>query len=373
MPSRASSRPAPVIASPWTKGSVAGTAAGLRPKPRSSWPSPISAGSSDAPTAPLAPVSRIRMRGPSSPIGGRINIAVVQSELVGAVGDERCERERRRGGRGGGVADVDGAGRGGEQEVVDEAAVAGDGLGADAGEGGGQVVGRDARVRSGWPRRRRRGGWRRGAARWRRCASGGCSMRHVPGQLSACGVGHEQGGGAEQDVAVDGGREVDAEEREGGIGDGVDEAADEVAALGREAQVGAAEGDDAGVGVGAGEDGEAVGPQAGAEDGAPGFDIVAAVGAQADRACGGGDARHREGAAQLAAGRAHVGRPARGRPRRSRRRRCRARAARRCRPRAARPRAARRRRGAARRARRWRGRGARARRARAARRGAARR
>ena len=116
------------------------------------------------------------------------------------------------------------------------------------------------------------------------------AAQHAPGAGPAEAVARrdEQGGRAEQDVAVDPAREVDAEEGEGRVGDGVDEAADEVAALADEAQVGAAEGDDAGIGVGAGEDGEAVGPQAGAEDGALRFDRVAVGGAQADRASGRG-------------------------------------------------------------------------------------
>ena len=54
---------------------------------------------------------------------------------------------------------------------------------------------------------------------------------------------------------------------------------------GRSWQVGAPEGDDAGVGVGAREDGEAVGPQAGAEDGARG------VAPRRRRCCAGGSRR----------------------------------------------------------------------------------
>ena len=96
----------------------------------------------------------------------------------------------------------------------------------------------------------------------------------MPGQARARRRRDEQRGGAEQDVAV-GRVGVRWTPRKGRrwVGDGVDEAAHELAALGREAQVGAAEGDDAGVGVGAREDGEAVGPQAGAEDGAAGFEL----------------------------------------------------------------------------------------------------
>ena len=60
MPSSASPRPAPVIASPWTNARVAGTPAGSRPKPRSSWPSAVSAGTSLRRRRRLAPVRRIR-------------------------------------------------------------------------------------------------------------------------------------------------------------------------------------------------------------------------------------------------------------------------------------------------------------------------
>ena len=77
----------------------------------------------------------------------------------------------------------------------------------------------------------------------------------------------QQRGRADQHLVVNAAGEVDAEERQGGIGHGVDERAYEVAALGPQAQPGAAEGDDARVGVAAGRDREPVGPAAGAEDG----------------------------------------------------------------------------------------------------------
>src|SRR4051812_39910597 len=68
MPSSASSSPAPVTASPRTTGMSSATRAGSRAKPSSSWPSRASAGASSLPIAPLAPVSRIRMDVPSSPM-----------------------------------------------------------------------------------------------------------------------------------------------------------------------------------------------------------------------------------------------------------------------------------------------------------------
>ena len=61
--------------------------------------------------------------------------------------------------------------------------------------------------------------------------------------------------------------QVHAEERQRRVRHGVDQAADQVGALRREPQVGAAERDDARVGVGAGQPREAVRPGAGAEHG----------------------------------------------------------------------------------------------------------
>ena len=232
MPSRASSRPAPVIASPSTKGRRGGHAGGVA-----------------AEAAQLVAVGgeRGEQRGADGAAGageqdpheGSIvayraagsNERVGQASSAGVVGDERCERERRRGGGRGGVADVDGVGRGGEQEVVDEAAVAGDGLGADAGEGGDEVVGRDARDVAGGL-----GGEGAAAGGEAQLAGGGAPVaaQHAPGARPGEAVARrdEQGGRAEQDVAGDRRREVDAEEREARVGDGIDEAADEVAALG---------------------------------------------------------------------------------------------------------------------------------------------
>ena len=57
-------------------------------------------------------------------------------------------------------------------------------------------------------------------------------------------------------------------------------------ARGRKTQVGAAEGNDARIGVGSRSDGQAIGPGAGTEDGVPGFDAAVRV-LQDDRPCDG--------------------------------------------------------------------------------------
>ena len=100
---------------------------------------------------------------------------------------------------------------------------------------------------------------------------------------------------------------MDAEEGEARVGDGIDEAVDEAAPGWAQLAVGAAEGDDARVGVGAGEDGEAVGPQPGAEDGARGVRVVAGGALEADLVRRGRHGADRPVAAQLAARGGHVG------------------------------------------------------------------
>jgi hypothetical protein len=77
----------------------------------------------------------------------------------------------------------------------------------------------------------------------------------------------QQGRGAEGDLAVDVPAQVHAEEGQARVGHGVDQRADQVAALRLEQQVGAAERDDPRVGVRAGSHRQAVGPGACAEDG----------------------------------------------------------------------------------------------------------
>ena len=75
------------------------------------------------------------------------------------------------------------------------------------------------------------------------------------------------------DPAVNKSREMDAEEREGGVGHGVDEVADEVTRFGCELEIFAAEGDDADVVFCASEIGDAVAEEAGAVDEIAGFEI----------------------------------------------------------------------------------------------------
>jgi hypothetical protein len=113
--------------------------------------------------------------------------------------------------------------------------------------------------------------------------------------------GDEQRGRPQQHLAVDPRGEVDAEERQAAIRHRVDEAAHELAPLGRQREVPAAEGDDARIGIGAAARGEAIGPQAGAEHRAPALHRVVAGRAQADRASGRGDFRDVPAQPQLAA------------------------------------------------------------------------
>ena len=87
-----------------------------------------------------------------------------------------------------------------------------------------------------------------------------------PQRVGVAGAG-EQRGRADEHLVVGPAREVDAEEGEARVGHGVDERPDEVAALRAQAQPGAAERDDARVGLAAGGDREPVRPRAGAEDG----------------------------------------------------------------------------------------------------------
>ncbi len=89
--------------------------------------------------------------------------------------------------------------------------------------------------------------------------------RDVRPAVAFAGEGEDRVG-AGLDAAVDKAGEVDAEEREGGVGDGVNEMIDEELAGGFEEIVFAAEGDDAGVAAFPGEGGDAVAVEAGAVD-----------------------------------------------------------------------------------------------------------
>ena len=128
--------------------------------------------------------------------------------------------------------------------------------------------------------RRRPNAWRHGAARSAPVAHQCPIILHVPGHanvsrdllrrslprpVGVTGAG-DQGGRPDQNVAVDVLGEVHSEEGQGGVGHGVDQGANQVPALGSQPQVGAAEGDDARVGAGAGGDSQPVGPRSRAED-----------------------------------------------------------------------------------------------------------
>ena len=184
--------------------------------------------------------------------------------MADLVRDQPRQRERGGGGGGGGVADMERALGLRDDEVVDEATVAAEGLGAHAGGAGEHVVGRELRDVA-------------GAVRDERLAADGVAQLAQPGPPPAAGhavgagpgeglaqVGGgeaaqvvgvaragQQRGRADQHLVVGAAGEVDAEERQRGVGHGVDERAHEVAALGPQAQPGAAEGDDARVGVAA--------------------------------------------------------------------------------------------------------------------------
>ena len=167
-----------------------------------------------------------------------------------------------------------------DDEVVDEATVAAERLGAHAGGAGEHVVGRRARGCSGRRRAPARAGRRRGAARSGRCATSGgpcgrcraqarVSRRSAGGRGRARRLSRAPASSAVGPISTSSSvPRVKWTPRNGSVGVGhrVDERAHEVAALGPQAQPGAAERDDARVGVAAGRDRQPVRPRAGAED-----------------------------------------------------------------------------------------------------------
>ena len=92
------------------------------------------------------------------------------------------------------------------------------------------------------------------------------SRQRTPAEPVGVASADHQRRGAEQDLAVDRPGQVPAEERQVGIGDRVDAGAHQLAPLGAQPQVGAAEGDDPRLGRRAGGDGEPVAPGSRAAD-----------------------------------------------------------------------------------------------------------
>ena len=87
----------------------------------------------------------------------------------------------------------------------------------------------------------------------------------------------QEGGRPYEHLAVDPPCEVDSEKRQAWIRDGIHQRTNERPFLGLEPQVGAAEGDDAGLGRGARQHRQAIGPCAGAENGVAGLELAAGV------------------------------------------------------------------------------------------------
>ena len=151
-----------------------------------------------------------------------------------------------------------------DDEVVDQRAVAGDRLGADSGR-----PGRTSAARSSGTKRRssptnavRLAAWPSSPApvrQWRakQPPGAGPAERVARGRgggpaeaVGVAGADHQRRG-PEQHLAVDAPGQVHAEKREVGVGDRVDAGPDQLAALGAQPQVGAAEGNDARLGRGA--------------------------------------------------------------------------------------------------------------------------
>ena len=125
-------------------------------------------------------------------------------------------------------------------EVVDQRAVAPHGLGADAGRAALDVAGAQRRARSArTPPTKARACSARHAQLLR---AGAPEAPHDPPRPRPAQAADEHRRRAEQDLAGDVAREVDAEERQVGIGHGVDEAATSAARVRAQAQVLPAEG-----------------------------------------------------------------------------------------------------------------------------------
>ena len=164
-------------------------------------------------------------------------------------------------------------------EILNERAVAGHGLGSDAGTAGHKVLGADFgdKFLEGLGEK----GFAEGAAAFVQ-SHRGVAAEEIPEARKGenfCGfermdVGFAVAFAGERkdgvwpglDAAVDESGEVDSKEGEGGVGDGVDEVADEMPCFGGEFEILATEGNDANVVFRAGERGDAVAEKPGAID-----------------------------------------------------------------------------------------------------------
>lgn len=191
------------------------------------------------------------------------------------------------GGGTGGVDDMEGAGFLDHVEILEDRAVVGHGLGADAGAAGREVLGADSgdEFLEGLGEE----GFAEGAAAFVP-DHGGVAAEEIP----EAGEGEDFGGFAGVDVgfavafagegedgirtgfdaAVDEAGEVDAEEGEGWVGDGIDEVADQVADFGGEFEIFASEGDDVDVILGASKLSDPVAEESGAVEEIAGFEFT---------------------------------------------------------------------------------------------------